>query len=505
MSYVNGPVPLRSMLYVNRQFDDDLFDYVTNREWVLILGPRQHGKTSALKRLRNKIIDLGFECAFVDMQKLPPNLDFNGVLAWFARALATSLGINLHTEFQGAPDSFEDWLHWAAGEGTAPIVVVIDEASAISDDAIRNAFYGQIRAIKSAATDAPEHSVLTRTQFIFAGTFRPESLVDERNSPFNVCRRIDTEDFDQNRVSEVSAIALDKAVEEVYDISRLIYEKVGGQPHLVQSLLAAAERADESFEMQAVADEALRMAEHGTDHLSAIFRVVVQEEALKRIVMAVIAQGQIPYDPANVDVKFVMTVGLLKRAGASLIFRNALYEQVARASAQLQAAPNANGAQLILYPLEVSRFGFITDPEYREICSAAYNGAIAAANNGSHRLAISGFGVAMEAMLQDWLIAQPPAIVAAAVARGVGQARPGFSNYEDQNNPATWRLVNLMKVGRLMNRILGPLDLPDCMRELRNWVHPHLIKQNYLPEPDVSPEVKACVGILEMIMRELQR
>jgi predicted AAA+ superfamily ATPase len=95
MTHTNGPVPLGSADYAPRTFEDETLALLLKREWVLLLGPRQHGKTSALLRIRRKLIDTGLRCSFVDLQALPPALSFRELLEWFGRKVAQSLGHDL--------------------------------------------------------------------------------------------------------------------------------------------------------------------------------------------------------------------------------------------------------------------------------------------------------------------------------------------------------------------------------------------------------------------------
>jgi hypothetical protein len=53
-----------------------------------------------------------------------------------------------------------------------------------------------------------------------------------------------------------------------------------------------------------------------------------------------------------------------------------------------------------------------------------------------------------------------------------------------------------MRVARLIDGTKGPLDLPESLREMRNFVHPAAMKSGYLPEHDLLPEATAAEGFL---------
>jgi predicted AAA+ superfamily ATPase len=68
--HTQGAVPLDSPAYVEREFERNVIQNVFNARWVLVLGPRQHGKTTGLIRVNNYLEHSGFLSAFVDFQGL---------------------------------------------------------------------------------------------------------------------------------------------------------------------------------------------------------------------------------------------------------------------------------------------------------------------------------------------------------------------------------------------------------------------------------------------------
>lgn len=503
MTQTTGPVPLDSQRYVARRFEQETLVHIFNNEWVLLLGPRQHGKTSALIRIRNTVRSAGFRCAFVDLQALPPSPTFPQLLEWFARRIAASLGIQITGRPQAPEDSLEDWLTYAVPMPDARLVILIDEASAISDDAVRNAFFGQIRALKSAAVAAEPGSLCTILQFVFAGTFRPETLVDERNSPFNVCRRVDTDDLSTHDVATLAAITLGR--DEVAEVSEVIYAHVGGQPHLVQTLLSLVADMPEDQEIAAIHTEIERIAHHGNDHIDSIFRTVFSDPDLTRIAANAATEGQVVNDPANPNYKFAAVIGLMRRNDLVLIFRNSLYKRMAETSKQLRPeVVQVNGQVSPFYILPMTSFLFILDDQYREICVAAYSGAVSAVNAGSYRLALVAFGVALEAMLTDFLV-RKHSDLARTIAGLQGARRPQFRPpHEIAANPTTWSLANQMKVARSIAGRYGPAEIPEALREMRNYVHPTVMKNAYRPESELYPEAIAAGGLVGIVMRDIQ-
>ena len=189
-----GAVPISSGAYIPRAFEEQVFGEVAVGRWVLLLGPRQHGKTTGLVRLNARFREGGFASVLVDLQGLPPCADFRKLLLWFTDQIGRNLGREIPRPRDENQADVAVWLDAAFAHGGPPPVVIIDEAGSIENTDFRNSFYGQIRQLSSLRADAPEGAIAKRIRFVFAGTFRPETLVHEQNSPFNVCQTVQTDD-----------------------------------------------------------------------------------------------------------------------------------------------------------------------------------------------------------------------------------------------------------------------------------------------------------------------
>ncbi len=504
MTNVVGPVPIGSPFYARRAFESATRAYLLNREWVLIQGPRQHGKTSALIRIQAEMIESGFRCAFVDLQRLPPVTTYPNLLRWFAREVATSLQTPAPEVPQGREDELEAWLSCAIPHSGTPVIILIDEVSRVHDAEIRTSFFGQIRAMKTAGATASGIPGIGPIQFAFAGTFRQEALVAERNSPFNVSRRVETDDLTVDQVAELAGQVVG---ERAAGAATAVFQLVGGQPHLVQHMLAMLDEEGDGSDEDRLSAEFDRLLREGSDHLDALFRLVFEDARLTEIARTAATHGDAENDAANDDTKYMIAVGLMRRAGGRLVFRNRLYEDLTKASAQLRPEQvNARPPQQHLVALGEAAFSFMADGEMREIAYTAHNGGVAAYNQGAYRMALVGFGVCVEAMLITWLTQQSSVALAAGVAAAQalhGSEKANFNHFESAVSPETWRLVNLMRVGRQMRGVRGPLSLPDSLRDMRNFVHPKLMKQHYMREVDLQPEAMAASAFTIAIKRDL--
>ena len=484
---LQGPVPLGDLDYAERPFELELVRQVQAGRWVLLLGPRQHGKTSALLRLRRTLNQNATLTAMVDLQAKPPFAAYAQLTTWFARKVASALE---HEVVIDETDDLSAALTRALPAGVAPVVVLIDEASNIDNDQWRNSFFGQLRAISSERAAAEDGHIATRLRFVFAGTFRPERLVAEANSPFNICERIDTADL---LVGDILRLAEKIGLENPTEISEAIHGAVGGQPYLVQRLLQVNLAADDPS--SAFDDEINRLAD--SDHISNLFRRVLSDEALSGIVSIAATGQEVALSPGNEDQRFLLILGVMARDGRVLQFRNRLYANTAARSPQFSQVVAPEARRAVLFPMELNRFGGVADDQLREIAHVAQKGAVGAYRDGSCRIALAGFGTAIEAVLMDFLIRQPPAELARAAALRVNPKR-----FEIDGDPRTWNLVSLMAGARgLLGQ--GMLDIPENMREWRNLIHPGVCIRAYRPDGDLAPEVGVAAHQLDIILRDL--
>ena len=486
--HLHGPVPLEDPDYVGRPFELDLIRQVQAGNWVLLLGPRQHGKTSAFLRLRRALNENATQTIMVDMQKIPPVTDYVQLVTWFAKQVAAALGNRIAIDETNALD---EALTQALPEGIAPVVILIDEASNIENDAWRNSFFGQLRAISSEGAAAAEGHVAKRLRLVFAGTFRHERLVAEQNSPFNTCHRIDTADLEPEAVAHLVA---QTGIIDAEAVATAIYDAVGGQPFLIQSLIQTAVGKDSP--LIAVADEVERLS--NSEHVSNLFRRVVSDKALSSIVSTVTNDGQVAAAAGDDNQGFLIVLGILRRDRAVLRFRNRLYAETAARSPQFaQVAAPAIAQRAVLFPLELTAFAKVIDPQMREFAFNAQKGAIGSYRSGACRVALAGLGAAIEAVLMDYLTRQSvPDLATAARSR----VNPGRS--EDATNPMSWSLFNLINGAR---GLLGQnnLDIPQNLREWRNLIHPGVCVRNYMPDSDLVPEVGVAAHQLGIILRDL--
>jgi nucleoside phosphorylase len=314
-----GTVPLESRAYVPRPFEDELFETVTAGRWAVLVGPRQHGKSSALARLYVRLQRDGFSCAIVDLQAYGADETYDQFLAWLCERIAREVGSEVVSP--EITDDLEAWLRAVLPDEYPNVVILLDEISAVPSS-LQKRFFGQLRALFNARGLAEKDDLPWRVTFVFAGTFRHEAMVDSENSPFNVSRFINSTDLSTEHVLDLARVADGEAAERWAERT---FELVGGQPYLVQVLLAAALRAADSPE--AGFERAATALRDGSDrHLPALIRRIGGDPALQDLTQRLLP-GPINFNGTDDDHLYAIVVGVARVEDGQLVIRNALYRE----------------------------------------------------------------------------------------------------------------------------------------------------------------------------------
>jgi hypothetical protein len=283
--------------------------------------------------------------------------------------------------------------------------------------------------------------------------------------------------------------------EEHAAVSEPIFEEVGGQPFLVQRLLSRLQGRDGV--LAALEAEISKLRTGDSDHIIDLFRKMLSEPSLAAIGARMVRDGGAPVEAADPDFRYMQVLGLARRLGANLVFRNQLYAQIAAASPQLGGTTPAP-TLAPMFPVTIAAFNNVQDPQLREIAWAAHNGAVAAYRAGANRLALAGFGGSLEAMLLDLLQRQQQS----ALAEIVAASGITFQGREKPKDPATWNLVNLITAAPHAGGGKG-FDPPQALRQWRNLIHPALAQRDYRPDNELEPEARSAANLHEILLRDL--
>lgn len=341
--HVGGAVPVDAQAYVQRDFERAVLGELAATRWVLLLGPRQHGKSSGLLRIQAELRRTGVQCALVDMQAMPLVEHAAQAIEWFTGAVARDLGL-LENLDSGCGSELLVCLERLELNG-GRVVIMVDEAAAISDDRIRENFYGQLRAIANRRARVSSDDLCARLTFVFAGTFRPERLVaNPKNSPLNVCERVDTGDLSFGRATELWANVMSSRNRPLVHGA---YKLVGGQPYLLQRIFDHAVRAGVGGSSEIDEQISAAVTSGGDGHLTGLFGHIEDSPELFGLADE-LNKGSVPYVPAQADLDYLCILGFARRDGQRVVVRNRLYSQMLAALGRRQDAvefPSITGNQ----------------------------------------------------------------------------------------------------------------------------------------------------------------
>src|SRR2546421_9635700 len=69
--YTTGPLPVNSPSYIRRKADEQVFLHLSRMEYISIIEPRQHGKTSLIIQLMNAFKPSGYTFVLCDLRDMP--------------------------------------------------------------------------------------------------------------------------------------------------------------------------------------------------------------------------------------------------------------------------------------------------------------------------------------------------------------------------------------------------------------------------------------------------
>lgn len=500
--WTKGPVPFDGQACVSREFEDKVFSAVTSGDWVLLLGPGQHGKTTGIMRIGRRLEQSGYKVARITLEELPPCRTYGALMLAIGRLIRRSWNDNgSEKPTDSDKEYFLAWLRVICQDVTEPVVLIIDEAASINTE-FRSAFYGQIRQIKSEMATAQRPGIESRLSFVFSGTFKPEALVETQNSPFNVSQTVQTDDLTLDQAHELAA-TVDSVLEPHVDA---IYGFVGGQPFLLQAMFKEILSRTEPGAESTLADVLGSFPGLVGDHLQSLFRKVIEDKDLTAMTAELVQRGHLPLLPADSNQAYLENVGLVRKVGARLVFRNELYCCIARQQRQFALTTGAPTAFLIS-GFDNAYFTFMKNAALKEVASSACRAAAALNNAGHFRLALVGFGAATEAILLDLLVGIPEAELGRAVEDANTESTPAYqarwTSRENRRSPRTWRFENMINVVRQLQSSDTKLDPSHAIRLWRNLVHPARAAKSFPDEAQLRGESVQAGGMIASLKRDI--
>jgi class 3 adenylate cyclase len=324
---VGGAVPPDSPFYVVRPADREFLQALENRESILLVrGARQIGKTSLLAQGVKRVHQLGWRCAPTDFQKLSTaQMGDDGL---FYRLLAATLARQLQFAFDfsrewdpvfGANLNMENFLRALLEADERPLVWFIDEADKVFGAPFASDFFGLVRSWHNSRSTEPGGCWDKLTVVIAYATEAHLFILDLNQSPFNVGRRLELEDFNLQQLLDLN-VRYGGPLRSYEEAERL-QGLIGGHPFLARKALdvLATEKAD----LTGLLEGAERDDGPFGDHLKRILVSVSQLPHVLAYVKALL-EGKAGADS---DAYYrLLSAGILKQErGGEVTFRCRLY------------------------------------------------------------------------------------------------------------------------------------------------------------------------------------
>lgn len=324
--HVGGAIDLDHQdQYILRSADIEIGKEVSLMKYVLVIEPRQQGKTSLVNALM-RTYDKETEFAYVDITTIDQSS-----IDKFYESLCKRINDQLEYKV-GFPYTdinhfyWREYLRHLASNATSRdsnTVIILDEIGAIHLHE-SSQFFSILRDIFNSRQVEP---ILKHLTFVLVGAFHPRDLIsDKRISPFNVARRIRLVDFSLAEVKELVAKGWSEKW-QVEDLARRILYWTSGQPYLVQYICAHLPRAATQHDID-VAIEKLRKEDE--NHLPPILERLGADPELMEYLQRIRKNKKIRFYPSeNIRQSQLELLGLIKADEKGFCkIRNRIYSLV---------------------------------------------------------------------------------------------------------------------------------------------------------------------------------
>ena len=325
---IGGAVRPDSPFYVSRSCDTEFLAALEQQESILLIkGGRQIGKTSLQAQGVRKAQELGWRYGVTDFQKLNSSQIASEEI--FYKLLAATLGRQLKFRYDfenewldlfGANLNMENFLRDLLEAAEEPLVWFMDEVDKLFSAPFASDFFGLVRSWHNSRSTEPDGVWQKLTVVIAYATEAHLFIQDLNQSPFNVGRKLELEDFNLQQVMDLNGRYGGplRAYQEVEELHQLL----AGHPYLTRKaldVLATGKLNFASLREQAAHDE----GPFG-DHLKRVLAGVSRLPAVLEYVQAVLASQARTFQP---EYYRLYSAGVVQQQGDRILFRCPLYQQ----------------------------------------------------------------------------------------------------------------------------------------------------------------------------------
>lgn len=342
-------------VYVRRQAEREILDLLKGMEYLLVIEPRQQGKTSLINYLSRHPELSGTVFIYIDIATIDGTsvgswyrslclritaqlksaktpVDRTGAGSWYRslwlRVVAQLKRGVFHQTLPPIAQTNQEWRDFLSGLALVfesrkrNLVIALDEIGSPIPDA--TGFFSILRDVFNSRQAEPHFRNLT---FLLTGAFHPRDLVgDSKLSPFNIAHRVRLPDFTVDQISRLVTNIV-PSFEQADALAARIYFWTSGQPYLTQRIctyLGPGSTADDVD----VAIERLRREDE--NHLPPILKRLDADKIARSYVERLLGGEKIRFFPTENSVQAQLEIlGVIKADfDGYCVLRNRLYVQL---------------------------------------------------------------------------------------------------------------------------------------------------------------------------------
>jgi len=299
-------------VYIEGQANRQAVRHLQAMDYLLLIEPRQQGKTSLINYLmRHPTLDHTL-LAYLDVTTPDRSTEATWYQTLCPRILRQLRHVIPRKQWPDIPHNSAGWRDFLtfvalfAEKAERRVVVALDEIGAVTFPGATD-FFSVLRDIYNSRQAEPELKQLT---FLLAGAFDPRDLIQgDKVSPFNIAERVRLEDFTLGQVHELVSKGgwLD---EQSAALAERIHYWTDGLPYLTQLLCSYLGPDATPIEVDASVE---RLRREDENHLRPMLGRLDGDDKLRRYVNQIHSGQRIKfYPPENQLQTQLELLGVLK-------------------------------------------------------------------------------------------------------------------------------------------------------------------------------------------------
>ncbi len=313
--------------YIERQADRDALAHLRAMDYLLVIEPRQQGKTSLINHLMRLSTPDNVAFAYVDVTTPDHSTAANWYQSLCPRILRQLRNFIPHNQWPPIPQSGAEWRDFLsnvalfANDANRYVVIALDEIGALTFPGA-TAFFSVLRDVYNSRQAEPELKHLT---FWLVGAFHPRDLIkDDKISPFNIAQRIRLPDFTLAQVHELMSKG-EWSDDQATALAERIYTFTDGQPYLTQLLCTYLRAEAVPADVDASVE---RLRREDENHLPPLLERLTVDRKLREYVAKIQTGARIKFYPReNRRQAQLELLGILKADDQGYCtIRNHIYE-----------------------------------------------------------------------------------------------------------------------------------------------------------------------------------